>query len=87
MWQAIHQALLSWRGWTGSTGRALVDSSSVWAVGAGQATGPSPVDGSKPGSKCHGFTSGRGTPLAIGLTGAERNDTAQCLPLLDRVPP
>lgn len=88
VWQAIHHALLGWLArldgvdWS----HALVDSSSVRAVGAGEATGPSPVDRRKAGSKRHVITDGRGTPLAIRLTGAERHDTTQCLALLDDVP-
>jgi transposase len=89
VWQAIHHTLLNWLAkldgidWS----HALVDSSSIRAVGAGELTGPSPVDRRKAGSKRHVLTDGRGTPLTLRLTEAQRNDTTQCLPLLDQVPP
>ncbi len=33
------------------------------------------------------LTDGHGTPLALSLTGGNRNDVTQLMPLLDRVPP
>ncbi|MDQ0808380.1 transposase [Streptomyces sp. B3I7] len=33
------------------------------------------------------ITDGHGTPLAILLTGGNRNDVTQLLPLLDAIPP
>ncbi|GHH84942.1 hypothetical protein GCM10018793_51070 [Streptomyces sulfonofaciens] len=53
----------------------------------GLATGPSPVDRGRAGSKHHLITDGHGTPLAIILTGGNRNDVTQLLPLLDAIPP
>src|SRR5690242_17756063 len=50
-------------------------------------TGPSPVDRGRPGSKHHVLTDGHGIPLALSLTGGNRNDVTQLLPLLDKVPP
>ncbi|MFM9672477.1 IS5 family transposase [Streptomyces galilaeus] len=52
----------------------------------GSHTGPSPVDRGRAGSKHHLITDGRGTPLAVILTGGNRNDVTQLLPLLDAVP-
>ncbi|MCL7493649.1 MULTISPECIES: IS5 family transposase [Streptomyces] len=49
-------------------------------------TGPSPVDRARPGSKHHVITDSRGTPLAITLTGGNRHDVTQLLPLLDAIP-
>lgn len=49
-------------------------------------TGPSPVDRARTGSKHHVITEGGGVPLAVGLTGAHRNDVTQLLPLLDKIP-
>ncbi len=49
--------------------------------------GPSPVDRGRAGSKHHLITDGRGTPLAVLLTGGNRNDVTQLLPLLDAIPP
>jgi len=54
-------------------------SSSFW----GQQTGPNPTDRAKLGSKRHLICDGRGVPLAIQLTGANRNDSQQALALVD----
>ena len=50
-------------------------------------TGPSPVDRARFGSKHHLLTDGTGVPLAVTLTGAQRNDVTQLLPLLDALGP
>lgn len=50
-------------------------------------TGPSPVDRARFGSKHHLLTDGNGVPLAVTLTGAQRNDVTQLLPLLDALGP
>ncbi|CAM5316966.1 transposase [Streptomyces canus] len=47
-------------------------------------SGPSPVDRARPGSKHHLIVDGQGVPLAVSLTGGNRNDVTQLLPLLDR---
>ena len=57
-------------------------SSSFW----GQQTGPNPTDRAKLGSKRHLICDGRGVPLAIQLTGANRNDSQQALALVDAIP-
>ncbi|WP_409001820.1 transposase [Streptomyces europaeiscabiei] len=49
-------------------------------------SGPSPADRARPGSKHHVLTDGQGIPLAVSLTGGNRNDVTQLLPLLDKVP-
>jgi Putative transposase of IS4/5 family (DUF4096)/Transposase DDE domain len=56
----------------------------VWG---GEKTGPSPVDRSRSGSKHHLIACGRGTPLTVGLTGGNRNDITQMIPLVDAIPP
>jgi transposase len=53
----------------------------------GEKTGPSPVDRARSGSKHHTLTCGRGTPLALSLTGGNRHDITQLLPLVDAIPP
>lgn len=53
----------------------------------GSQTGPSPVDRGRTGSKHHLITDGHGTPLAVILTGGNRNDVTQLLPLIDAIPP
>ncbi len=45
------------------------------------------MDRRKPGSKHHLITCGRGTPLAVSLSAANRNDISELIPLVDRVPP
>jgi transposase len=53
----------------------------------GLLTGPSPVDRARTGSKHHVLTDARGLPLALTLTGGNRNDITQLLPLIDGVKP
>src|SRR5271170_1029243 len=50
-------------------------------------TGPSPVDRRKNGSKHHIVVDAGGVPLATILTGANRNDVTQLIPLVDAIPP
>src|SRR4029077_1462370 len=52
----------------------------------GPQTGPNPTDRAKLGSKRHLICDGRGVPLAIQLTGANRNDSQQPLTLVDASP-
>ena len=52
----------------------------------GSETGPSPVDRGRPGSKHHLLVDGGGLPLAFAVTGGNRNDVTQLIPLLDAVP-
>ena len=49
--------------------------------------GPNPTDRAKPGSKRHLICDGQGIPLAIQLTGANRNDSLEALALVDAIPP
>src|SRR4051812_20836405 len=53
----------------------------------GSATGPSPVDRARNGSKHHLLVDATGIPLAWTVTGGNRNDVTQLIPLVDRVPP
>lgn len=53
----------------------------------GLLTGPSPVDRARTGSKHHVLTDARGLPLALTLTGGNRNDVTQLLALIDGVKP
>ena len=52
----------------------------------GSETGPSPVDRGRAGSKHHLLVDATGIPLAYTLTGGNRHDVTQLIPLLDRVP-
>ncbi|MER5194097.1 IS5 family transposase [Streptomyces sp. NPDC002755] len=53
----------------------------------GAATGPSPVDRRKTGSKHHPICDGKGTPLKVLTTAANVNDITQTLALVDGIPP
>jgi len=88
-WDKIHKVLLDkLRGadkidWS----RALIDSSSVRAAYGGGATGPSPVDRGKPGTKHHLITDAKGIPLTSSVTPANRNDVTELAPLFNKIPP
>lgn len=45
------------------------------------------MDRARAGSKHHLITCGRGVPLAVSLTGANRNDITELIPLVDAIPP
>jgi hypothetical protein len=88
VWERLHALLLSelraaseieWA-------RAVADSSHVQAK-RGSAIGPSPVDRARNGSKDHLLVDASGLPLAWTVTGANRNDVTQLVPLIERVPP
>jgi transposase len=89
IWDLMHFALLSWLACYGEVdwSRAVVDSCSVRAVCGGTQTGPNPTDRAKRGSKRHLICDAQGVPLAIRLTGANRNDSQEALALVDAVPP
>ncbi len=85
----MHFALLDWLARSDQIdwSRAVVDSCSVRAVCGGDQTGPNPTDRAKRGSKRHLICDGRGVPLAVRLTGANRNDSQEALALVDAIPP
>ena len=53
----------------------------------GPQTGPNPTDRAKRGSKHQLICDARGVPLAVRLTGANRHDSQEALPLVDGIPP
>jgi len=59
----------------------------TFARSQGAHVGPSPVDRARPGSKHHLIVDATGIPLAISLTGGNRNDVTQLLPLVDMIGP
>jgi transposase len=89
VWDALTQTLLEHLreadrlDWS----RAAVDSATVRAVGGGGKTGPNPTDRRKPGSKHHVVTDANGVPLHFILTGANRHDVTQLIPLMDGIEP
>ena len=53
----------------------------------GVLTGKNPTDRAKKGTKRHLLVDGKGTPLALRLTGANRNESLEAMPLVDDIPP
>jgi transposase len=89
IWELMHFALLSWLARDGDIdwSCAIVDSCSVRAVYGGTQIGPNPTDRAKRGSKRHLICDGHGVPLAVRLTGANRNDSQEALAFVDAIPP
>ena len=52
----------------------------------GKKSGPNPTDRRRPGSKHHILTDAQGIPLSLILTGANRHDVTQLLPLVRAIP-
>ncbi|MFB7868102.1 IS5 family transposase [Streptomyces sp. NPDC056069] len=65
--------------------RAVIDSPCP-GRSAGPRSGPSPVGGPRPGSEHHVLVDGQGIPLAVSLTGGNRNGITQLMPLLAKIP-
>src|SRR6185437_13247262 len=74
VWQRLHELLLAELRAADilDFSRAAVDSSHLRAMKGGPATGPSPVDRGKTGSKHHLIVEAHGVPLAVTLTGGNR---------------
>ncbi|WP_316770404.1 IS5 family transposase [Streptomyces sasae] len=89
VWQRLHESLLAELNAAGALdwSRAVIDGSHVRALKGGPKTGPSPVDRARTGSKHHLITEAHGIPLAVSLTGGNRNDVTQLMPLIEAVPP
>ncbi|MER6425723.1 IS5 family transposase [Streptomyces sp. NPDC001137] len=87
VWDQLHLVLLKKlrsakkRDWS----RAVIDSPRA-GRSASPKSGPSPVDRARPGSKHHRIVDAQGIPLAVSLTGGNRNDVTQLLPLIDKIP-
>src|ERR1700710_1026520 len=64
------------------TDTVIIDGVTVRAFGGGEATGPSPVDRRKPGTKHTLMVDPSGVPLAISTAGANASDHRQILPLV-----
>ena len=88
VWDLIHFGLLDWLARSDQLdwSRAVVDSCSIRAVFGGDQTGP--IDPSGEARKqAPSDCDGRGVPLAIRLTGANRNDSQEALALVDAMTP
>nr|WP_236573680.1 IS5 family transposase [Streptomyces sp. GS7] len=88
VWQRLHEMLLDELRATDrlDMSRAVIDSSHVRALKGGPKTGRSPVDRGRPGSKHHVICDAAGIPLAVTLTGGNRSDVTQLMPLLEAIP-
>jgi transposase len=88
VWQRLHELLLGELRAADQLdfSRAVIDSSHVRATKGGPKTGPSPVDRARTGSKHHVITEAHGIPLAAHLTGGNRNDVTQLIPLITAIP-
>lgn len=89
IWDLMPFAMLDWlaRNDQIDWSRSVLDSCSVLAVYGGAKTGPNPTDRAKRGSERHLICDGRGVPLAVRLTGANRHDSQEALLLVDAIPP
>jgi len=89
VWQRLHEVLLAELPAAGllDLSRAAVDGSHLRAMKGGENTGRSPAGRSKTGSKHHVIAEAHGIPLATTLTGGNRNDVTQLIPLIQAVPP
>lgn len=88
VWDRLHARLLTLLRRAGKLDSAvtIVDSVMVRAFGGGEATGPSPVDRRKKGSKHTLLVDRHGTPLAIRTAGANASDHTQILPVVRDFP-
>ena len=78
VWERLHRELLRRLNAAGriNWSRGVVDSSHIRALRGGL-TGPSPVDRARSGSKHPLLVDAAGVPLAVALTGGNRNDITQ----------
>lgn len=65
---------------------AIIDSTQVRAFGGGDATGPSPVDRRKKGTKFTLLVDREGVPLVLRAAGANRSDHLEILPTVVSFP-
>src|SRR4051794_22595040 len=84
VWDRLHADLLGLLKRAGKldAGTAVIDSVIVRAFGGGAATGPSPVDRRKPGTKHTLLVDRHGVPLAIRTAGANASDHTQIIPIV-----
>jgi len=84
IWDRFHADLLSLLKRAGKLDlkTVIIDGVTVRAFGGGEATGPSPVDRRKPGSKHTVMVNKGGVPLVIHTAGANASDHTQILPVL-----
>jgi transposase len=88
LWDELHQLLLTMLRQVDALHpeTAIVDSTQVRAFGGGEATGPSPVDRRKKGTKYTLLVDRDGVPLVIRAAAANRSDQLQILPTVVEFP-
>jgi transposase len=88
IWDQLHRVLLAALRKAGilDLSLAVVDSSTTRAFGGGDETGPNPTDRRKPGTKQHLLVDRNGVPLEIRVTGANRHDVKEIIPLVVNMP-
>jgi len=88
IWEKLHHLLLASLRKAGKLDLSLViaDSSTSRAVGGGDETGPNPTDRRKLGTKQHLLVDRNGVPLEIRITGANRHDVLEVIPLVVNMP-
>ncbi len=84
IWDRLHADLLRLLKKAGKldADTVIIDGVTVRAFGGGEATGPSPVDRRRPGTKHTLMVDRHGVPLAIRTAGANASDHKQIIPLV-----
>jgi transposase len=88
IWDRLHAELLALlkKADKLDTDTVIIDGVTVRAFGGGEATGPSPVDRGRPGTKHTLMVDPSGVPLAIRTAGANASDHRQIIPLVLKFP-
>jgi transposase len=88
LWSQLHQRMLIMLRQAGELHleTAIIDSTQVRAFGGGDATGPSPVDRRKKGTKFTLLVDREGVPLVLRAAGANRSDHLEILPTVVSFP-
>lgn len=89
VWPRLHEVLLPKLRSANALdfSRAAVDGSHIQALMRAPRRDEAVLIGAGRGSKHHPITDATGIPLAVTLTGGNRNDVTQLIPLLQAVPP
>ena len=88
VWDQFHRLLLAALRKAGKLDLSLVivDSTMSRAVGGSDETGPNPTDRRKAGTKQHLLVDANGVPLEVRITGANRHDVKEIIPLVVNMP-
>lgn len=88
IWNQLHQLLLTMlnREKQLHLETAIIDTTHVRAIGDGDATGPSPVDRRKPGTKFTLLVDREGVPLMLRAVAANRSDHCEIFPAIMSFP-